>query len=782
MKDYYKILQVAPDASPEVIQMAYKALAKKYHPDLNPGQEEAAQEKMKDVNEAYETLSDKDKRWQYDQSRYQQPKTEQQPHYEEPEPPRNAQTHSAQPRDEQASTSTIDPTPEVKEKASGGKGCAKAGCGCLVVFVVLFILLGLFGGSSSGSDSDKKTSSSNMASVASSSEANAAASETEEVNPETEEKQGEELVYTVENLEEASRTYSISENPYYKDSVAQYVEAINTIYGEDATQTVTETTLEQALKDSDVSRLFVEKLLKLQGEDVMTNSDFYRMDVKTDTGIVKTLFTMESERQYLEVSSQPKNRIGENEEIQFYYGGMKENKPSGNGALFSYSTEDGLSLQYVGKFKGGKIDGKGVLFAYDGLVHYLVQTGNYEKNMATGKLTTYYSNDCQSVGSFYLYKLWEYIDEKSEKWSDDELEQQIDRLLPKKKVIKLIATVSLYESPSATVDFNQRVLIPHIGYEGEMKKGSKEGKGKLYASAGWLAYDGEWKNDKYNGKGTLYNQDGTIRKKGTFDHEALDEELIYSNLATAAILALDKVSLDELFTVDDSDVDAATQTASAESSTAKSIPSEAIPSEVLGCEEDGTWQKILVEATGSNATLTLWTYRDGQWEKDLSTTAAIGANGLTTDKTEGDHMTPEGTFPICFAFSIKEKNTMLYSKIIKEDSVWVCDPESIYYNTLQSKNNPQKDWADKGGAENMYVKFSKGSSNACICFGFNGDGESAYSATPYAGSALFIDGVGENGNMNSGYGDIKISGKDMTKLLSYLCENDNPVITIKSAQ
>lgn len=187
-------------------------------------------------------------------------------------------------------------------------------------------------------------------------------------------------------------------------------------------------------------------------------------------------------------------------------------------------------------------------------------------------------------------------------------------------------------------------------------------------------------------------------------------------------------------------------------------------------------------ATGSNATLTLWTYRDGQWEKDLSTTAAIGANGLTTDKTEGDHMTPEGTFPICFAFSTKEKNTMLYSKIIKEDSVWVCDPESVYYNTLQSKNDPYKDWADKGGAENMYPKFSKGSSNACICFGFNGDGLSAYSATPYAGSALFIDGVGENGNMNSGYGDIKISGKDMTKLLSYLCANDNPVITIKSAQ
>lgn len=182
----------------------------------------------------------------------------------------------------------------------------------------------------------------------------------------------------------------------------------------------------------------------------------------------------------------------------------------------------------------------------------------------------------------------------------------------------------------------------------------------------------------------------------------------------------------------------------------------------------------IARTTGKTCKVVL---RDGE-----DTSFLEGIHGLTTDKTEGDHKTPEGTFPICFAFSTKEKNTMLYSKIIKEDSVWVCDPESIYYNTLQSKNNPQKDWADKGGAENMYVKFSKGSSNACICFGFNGDGESAYSATPYAGSALFIDGVGENGNMNSGYGDIKISGKDMTKLLSYLCANDNPVITIKSAQ
>ena len=651
MKDYYKILQVAPDASTEVIQMAYKALAKKYHPDLNPGQEEAAQEKMKDVNEAYEILSDKDKRWQYDQIYSRQEKTEQKTSYSAPEPPKGAQSHSAQSRGEQTSAAPVDPTPEEKEKTSSGKGCAKTGCGCLIIFVVLFILIGLFGGSSSDSDSDKKTSSSDATSVTATSEMSVAASETEEVKPE------EELVYTLENLKKASSTYNKSENPYYKDSVAQYAEAINIIYGENTSQTVTEMTLEQALKDSDVSRLFVEKLLKLQGEDVMSDSDFYRMDVKTDSGIVKTLLTMESERQYMEVSSLPKDRIGDYEEILFYCGGMKENKPNGNGALFAYSARNGLSLQHVGKFKDGKIEGKGISFTYDGLVHYLAHAGNYEKNMATGKMTTYYNNDCQAVGNFFLYKFGDYIDEMSEKWSEDELVRQIDLLLPQKRVLKLIVTVNLYESPSTTVDFNQRVLIPHIKYEGEMKKGSIEGKGKLYASNGWLAYDGEWKKDKYNGKGILYNQDGTIRKKGTFDNEAPDEELIYSNLATASLLASDKISLEELFALDDSDTSAnTTQTATAENSnTAASIQSDAIPPEVSGCEKDGTWQKILVEATGSNATLTLWSYRDGQWEKDLSTTAAIGANGLTTDKTEGDHMTPEGTFPICFAFSTKEK-------------------------------------------------------------------------------------------------------------------------------
>ncbi len=64
-KDYYKILDVDRSASADDIQKAYKKLARKYHPDLNPG-DTSAEEKFKDIGEAYEVLKDPQKRAQYD--------------------------------------------------------------------------------------------------------------------------------------------------------------------------------------------------------------------------------------------------------------------------------------------------------------------------------------------------------------------------------------------------------------------------------------------------------------------------------------------------------------------------------------------------------------------------------------------------------------------------------------------------------------------------------------------------------------------------------------------
>ncbi|RVU55336.1 molecular chaperone DnaJ [Anaerosphaera multitolerans] len=65
MKDFYDVLEVSRDASYEEIRKSYKKLAKKYHPDLNNGDEEA-EKRLKEINVAYEILSDEQKRKTYD--------------------------------------------------------------------------------------------------------------------------------------------------------------------------------------------------------------------------------------------------------------------------------------------------------------------------------------------------------------------------------------------------------------------------------------------------------------------------------------------------------------------------------------------------------------------------------------------------------------------------------------------------------------------------------------------------------------------------------------------
>jgi len=67
MKNYYEVLEVSKNASSEVIEKAYKTLAKKYHPDVSPENKKSEAESLfKEIGEAYEILSDAEKRADYD--------------------------------------------------------------------------------------------------------------------------------------------------------------------------------------------------------------------------------------------------------------------------------------------------------------------------------------------------------------------------------------------------------------------------------------------------------------------------------------------------------------------------------------------------------------------------------------------------------------------------------------------------------------------------------------------------------------------------------------------
>ena len=65
-RDYYEVLGVDKNATPDEIKKAYRKLAKQYHPDINKGKEEEAEKKFKEVTEAYEVLSDEKKKQMYD--------------------------------------------------------------------------------------------------------------------------------------------------------------------------------------------------------------------------------------------------------------------------------------------------------------------------------------------------------------------------------------------------------------------------------------------------------------------------------------------------------------------------------------------------------------------------------------------------------------------------------------------------------------------------------------------------------------------------------------------
>ena len=554
MKDYYKILQISPDAAPEVIQMAYKALAKKYHPDLNPDNAEQAQEQMKELNAAFEVLSNPEKRARYDaeqksaESASASTASQTQADTSTQKPPEHKSSQHSSPEKEKTP-----PSPKATESTSDSSKTSSSQSNAhsfgfmdfldIFLSIVLIFFVGRFAikfFKSIDSDTSSHTNTS------------------QSVEDTTEQPQADSINYTWEQFSDFGSTYSFSENPYYVDGISRYVDMVNTFYSSLKTssskQDVSQTTLEQAMKDAGVSHSLIKKLLSKQGADILQDSDFYRMDEKSDTGLVTSLFDSDRERAYLEVSSTAKDAISSDDAILFYFGDLKDNKPDGNGAIFSYSQATGLSFGYAGQFKEGKMSGKGITFSHYRFGYSLAESGEYEKNQLNGSGTQYRYDDSTIIYQFYQDKFAEYSDTVLSAKSEEEEKQLFEHVLEKNPAVELFLTASNYDFNRTTIDFNEAVICPYIEYKGNFKYDRYDGKGKFYAPGGWLAYDGAWGNEKYNGKGTLYNDDGSERKKGDFKYEEISDDLTLVTLSYALSASYDSFSLDELFATDASEL------------------------------------------------------------------------------------------------------------------------------------------------------------------------------------------------------------------------------------
>lgn len=139
-RNFYRILGIHEHATNEEIKQVYLELAKKYHPDRNPGFDKLANDKLKEINEAYETLGNPDKRRQYDRSRtIQQPRNKEVGVSNQTRVKANYQTNKYKKKKNQPIKQTAPETKEAKQRRSKTNTIITAGSILAVIAIVVIV-------------------------------------------------------------------------------------------------------------------------------------------------------------------------------------------------------------------------------------------------------------------------------------------------------------------------------------------------------------------------------------------------------------------------------------------------------------------------------------------------------------------------------------------------------------------------------------------------------------------------------------------------------------------
>lgn len=228
----------------------------------------------------------------------------------------------------------------------------------------------------------------------------------------------------------------------------------------------------------------------------------------------------------------------------------------------------------------------------------------------------------------------------------------------------------------------------------------------------------------------------------------------------------------------DTDVDGALLPDDTNISDATTIPAGQTVSEYLAPPEifpvdETCMQFIFAYCSGDSVTLTLYEKIENEWTEQMVIQGVCGKNGITYNKADGDGKTPAGEFDLTFCYGISKPDTKLDFQWVDTNTVWVNDPESEYYNTIQSTVIDGA-WRSAESLYNGY--FSNGEHNYCINIAANGDGITPGSAAPGKGSLITV--CGKTTPLTNTQGCIDISAEDMLSLLNLLDSSKNPEIII----
>lgn len=460
--NYYDVLEISQNASPEVIQNAYKTLAKKYHPDVYQGDAEEAEEQMKLLNEAYAILSDPQKRMEYDCKQ-----KDKQSYSDTPNMKENDTADGSTSNEEQPTVKNMHDKPffvlrwgfitllmflsvileakwmfwtsillgcarfyvNLKEPAYKTHGIVKA----ISIGVVGTMIITCFGMHyNDTSDTVQQL------------------DEAEYVSND--------MVQQFDVTEYASKL-QLSDDMTDFDIALAYFEFISAYTEEHDIKLYETKNISKILKEA--AKLWEsaseDTISYVSKEDKLFSEEYWKKTVSSSgsTYIGKTKNNMPSGVGIL-IEKKKQDSV-------CYIGEFKDGRYNGVGFLMRLEYNNVWHMEYCGEFKDGMYHGKGQSFSlYCDYVYghapcieiISVSAGDYKKNKLDGKYKEYY----------YGWLSW-----------DADLDANGT------------GDVKIYYDNS-----NQ------IYYKGKMKNGAKHGKGTLYSENGDVIYSGNWKNGDYD--------------------------------------------------------------------------------------------------------------------------------------------------------------------------------------------------------------------------------------------------------------------------------------------